>query len=163
MLTAATAAACTARPIDGGPIAFGGVKGINCVPTAPSLDYTYGFEAIQNPTGADAKITDVSLVHPQGLTLKAAYVAPIANRTLIGNQVGWPPPLGGQGQAWADKRPAAGATVPPGQDGTRNLLLHVTAHAPTARFDGIALTYQTGGKTYIRRTSVAFVIKPSCG
>jgi hypothetical protein len=100
----------------------------------------------------------VSLGSPHGLAMTTAWVTPVfANTPLIGAVLSWPP----AGPAWAQRRPAAGAVIKPGQD--LNLVFGLTRTTPrSGRSDGPVIVYTADGNTYTLAENTSLIVQANC-
>jgi len=143
------------------PLEFGGGMGDLCMPAGGSADYTYGFEGLRNPGGEAITIDHVSLVRAHGVRLEEAFVAPIANMTLIGARHTWPWPNATGTDAWTSKVPANGSLLRPA-DGDRNLVLHIVAPRAPAGFAAVRVDYSVGARRFTAKSTTTFHIEPKC-
>jgi hypothetical protein len=83
---------------------------------------------------------------------------PIRNRTLIGAGFTWPPATN---PAWAQRQPATGGTIRPGQ--TLNLVFGLTITSGTnGRSDGSVIDYSASGTSYTQDEPITLKVAEHC-
>jgi hypothetical protein len=154
LLVAAFLAACSSGT---GPLGDVGTAGTLCVPDHVGHTLTMGFYDLHN-RGADAvTIQGVTLTSAHGLTITKAWLMPIKDTTLIGTVEDYPPPS----PLWAQRQPAFGATIKPGQD--LNLVFGLTrTTSGLGSSSGPAITYSAGGWNYTVQEAVALQAAGVC-
>lgn len=156
LATAALLSACSTGPA---PLGDGGTPAQQCVPARQGQTITMGIYDLDVESGTSpVTVQSVRLGSPHGLKMTKAWVTPIfANTPLIGTAL-WPPPAS---PAWAQRKPAEGAVIKPGQD--LNLVFGLTrTTARAGRSDGPVIVYTANGNTYMLAENVSLVVARKC-
>jgi hypothetical protein len=142
---AALAAACVAQPVQVGPLGQQESTSHLCVPIRGSAPVISADTVLDNHGKSRVTVESVKLIRPKGLTLKEAFLLPIANKTLPGTTS-----TAELSATWVDRIAAKGASVDAGQTRTLALLLDRGAKGS---FDDIEVTYTASGHKYVLRQS----------
>jgi hypothetical protein len=139
-----------------GPLGGGGEAGELCNPVYRGESLTNGFTALSNSSTSPVVIERVALARPRQLRLLAAYIVPITGHYLLGDWAGFPPPAGklDPGVQWAQRRPAGGARIAPGQPHeVVNLVVILKPESAIGSASGIDVYYTAAGTRYHLRTA----------
>ncbi len=157
-------AGCSTGP---GPLGDGGTAGQQCMQYPPRKPVTTGIYDLTNAGGSPVTILSVTLPSAHSLRMTKAWLVPItktANGGTLDFGAGWPYPPSFTKvvqSVWAQRRPAVGGTIKPGQD--LNLvfgLIRATASAATS--DGPAITYTAGGSSYTVNEKTSLEVAAGC-
>lgn len=113
----------------------------------------FGDEVLENHEQTPVSIKSVRLIEPRGLTLRQAYLLPIANTTLIGTTS-----TPERRATWAEAIPVEGAVLK-GRE-IRNLAL-LLDRQQQASFKDIEVTYRAGGDSYSTRLAYSLDVRSS--
>lgn len=147
---------------DPGPLGEGKSDGIErtCVVDVEGRQHAMGFTVLRNPSKHPAHLASVALVGAKDVRMVEGFVLDVADQTLVGIQE-WPPGTVEATQAWADRVPADGATIPSrGKD--KNLVVHLETSALPASLSGLRISYQLDGDDYSYVTPTSLEIKEAC-
>lgn len=128
---------------------------------------TTGIYTVDNAGTAAVMIQSVTLPGAHGLRMTKAWLVPIGQTGHGGTLIvgaGWPYPPSSTPlirSVWAKRRPAAGATIRPGQ--SLNLVFGlIRTTAPDGTSEGPAIQYSAGGSTYAVQEQTSLVVSASC-
>jgi len=162
LTVAALLAACSSDP-DPGPLGSGGVPGTQCSLGRLGVPITMGIYDLHNTGTSPVTVKTVTLPSAHGLTMTKAWLVPIGQTGSGGTLdvgAGWPYPPSFTAlvrSVWAQRRPAAGATIKPGQD--LNLVFGLTrTTGSVGKSDGPAITYTAAGSTYTVQEKTSLVV-----
>ena len=140
------------------PLGDGGNAGSNCVPARQEgTPVTNGLFELVNHGTAPVTVRSVSLSNAHGMTMTEAFLVPV-NPNVEGPGFGFAyPPV--TYPYWADRVPASGATIRPGQD---LLLVFGVARTTSARAysDGPMVVYTSGSSTFTLREKLSLALAP---
>lgn len=158
---AALLAACSSDPV--GPLGSGGVKGAQCSLARIGVPITMGIYELHNTGTSTVTVQNVTLPGASGLTMTKAWLVPIGQTSgggTIDVGAGWPYPPSFTAlvrAVWAQRRPAVGAAIKPGQD--LNLVFGLTrTMGSVGKSDGPAITYTAAGSTYTVQEKTGLVV-----
>lgn len=143
-------AGCAPAAGDGGPLHLSGEPATVC---APLPDYAEAAFGVNLPNGlpADLVIDAVDPVDAEHVVIGGVYLMPVTEEYRL--MLDAFPPTDQFPDAWRDAVPALGEELPGGP--AVDLVIEVVADGPAGSLDGIAITYSTGGRTYVERASLA--------
>jgi len=166
---AALLAACSSDP-GPGPLGNGGTPGQQCMAFTEGQPVTTGIYDLHNTGSSPVTVTSVTLPDAHGLTMTKAWLVPIGHSPgsgrvggmLVG--AGWPYPPSFTKlvrSVWAQRRPAVGATIKPGQD--LNLVFGLTrTTAKAGKSSGPLIAYTTGGLSYTVAEQTTLEVAAKC-
>jgi hypothetical protein len=165
---AALLSACSSSP---SPLGDGGTDGLQCSPYREGVPFANGFYDLHNTGSSPVTVTGVSVPSLHGLSVVSRYwLVPVyhdpknGNWVLIGVGFPWPPTYSAAVRSvWAQRKPAIGAVIRPGQD--LNLvfaMIRTTAGLGHSR--GPLITYTSGGSSYTMQFKTFLQVSPvDCG
>lgn len=160
-------ASCSASPAVG-PLGDGGSAGAQCIHGDEGQAVTMGIYELVNIGRSPATVQRVSLPdNAHGLRMTKAWLVPIThtrgNGTLsVGAGGLFPPVYSALVRAvWAQRRPAAGAIIRPGQD--LNLVFGLTRTSDRdGRSPGPAIVYSANRTTYTIDEGWSLIVSANC-
>jgi len=160
-------AACSSGPGGPGPLGSGGDDGQQCMDFAQGKPVTTGIYELNNSSSDAVTVQSVTLPGAYGLTMTRAWLVPVGQTGNGGTMTvgaGWPYPPSFTAlvrSVWAQRRPAVGATIKPGQD--LNLVFGLTRTTANAgKSSGPAITYTAGGSTYTVQEKTSLMVASTC-
>lgn len=140
------------------PARNGGTDGVQCMTYREGQPVTAGIYDLHNTGTSPATVHRVGLPSAHGLRMTEVWLVPIRHTTLIG--AGWPyPPT--TSPVWAQRQPAAGAVIRPGQD--LNLVFGLTrTSARDGRSAGPVIVYSASGTSYTMHEAVSLIVSGNC-
>jgi hypothetical protein len=150
-----------------------------CLPVGSGRTVTLGDGVLQNGSNAQVVITDIELVRPRGVSLIEAVVLPVQRLSaergggtrptpisaLLGSRAGYPPAAERpeEASAWARRRPAVGARIPPGHGLNLVLGVKLTSADREAAVGAIAVTYRSGWASHTYLTGSSTLLRTGPG
>jgi hypothetical protein len=164
-VTAALLSACSSTPA---PLGNGGSPSAQCMFAVRGKTVTVGLFELTNIGKSPAVVQSVTLPAMRGLRMTKSWLVPVYRDPKNGNHLnvgaGFPyPPAWSSSvrRVWAQRRPAAGGTIRPGQD--LNLVFGLTrTTAMTGKSAGPVIVYSTGGTKFTLKELTTLTVAGSC-
>lgn len=152
----------------GGPLGDGAGDRL-CFPANQEPESGLGWLILRNAGGADVRLTSISLVDGENLSIEEAWLVPISGTMMVGSWAGWPPSAGRiaeMGQGWEQRRRLIGAVIPPDEESpqtTWNVLVRARRsdlRAPGST-NGFEIDYVSRGIRYRSELGIHHILSPA--
>jgi hypothetical protein len=153
------AAAVNKGPVAGG----GGDPGTLCMPSSDGGAATYSIDKLENTANDDAIIEKVTVNEAENVKVLGIDVVPLSGSGTAGAP-GYPPDpklYRGTGFEWADRAPATGAVLAPGDRSSVAIGLQLKTPTDSGSFLNLDVLYRVGDDTYQLTTSTKFMVAPA--
>jgi hypothetical protein len=172
-VTAALLTACSSDPV--GPLGNGGAPSLQCMSHRQGQPVTTGLFELDNTGSSPVTVQSVTLPSARGLRMTKSWLVPTFRDPKNGDFLdlgagfpyppaysAYPPEYAAQvRRVWAERRPAAGAVIEPGED--LNLVFGLTrTTAKAGRSDGPLIVYSAGGSTYSLQELTDLIVAQDC-